>query len=203
MRPIALRAAVVISIAVALSPAPASAKPPGTPNPQDAREAQRLFESRGGVRILAQRVASLEEVAAVASATEGLTAQDAVARVTGVEPGATSVAAAVTCYWVEYSHSRGVFPYHRWVVGQTYWCFQYGGAITYRSSNTSARVDGVCSGSNARDSKVAGGAGYSWVVVHHEADFSCTTPWWFPLNDTLWMEATFDSYGNAWLSRWS
>ena len=47
MRQIALRAAVVLSIAVALSPAPASAKPPGTPNPQDAREAQRLFESRG------------------------------------------------------------------------------------------------------------------------------------------------------------
>ena len=203
MRPIALRAAVVLSIAVALSPAPASAKPPGTPNPQDAREAQRLFESRGGARILAQRAASIEEVAAIASATEGLTAQAAVARVTGVEPGATSVAAAVTCYWVEYSHSRGVFPYHRWVVGQTYWCFQYGGAITYRSSNTSARVDGVCSGSNARDWKVTGGAGYSSVVVHHEADFSCTTPWWFPLNDTLWMEATFDSYGNAWLSRWA
>jgi hypothetical protein len=203
MRPIALRAAVVLSIAVALSPAPASAKPPGTPNPQDAREAQRLFESRGGARILAQRVASIEEVAAIAAATEGLTAQAAVARVTGVEPGATSLAAAVTCYWVEYSHSRGVFPYHRWVVGQTYWCFQYGGVITYRTSNTSARVDGVCSGSNARDWKAAGGAGYSWVVVHHEADFSCTTPWWFPLNDTLWMEATFDSYGNAWLSRWA
>ena len=204
MRPIALRAAVVIAIAAALSPAPASAAPPpGTPKPQEAREAQRLFESRGGARILAQRVASVEEVAAVAAATEGLAATDALARVTGVEPGVASIAAAVTCYWVEYSHSRGVFPYHRWVVGQTYWCFQYGGAITYRSSNTSARVDGVCSGSNARDWKVAGGAGYSWVVVHHEADFSCTTPWWFPLNDTLWMEATFDSYGNAWLSRWS
>jgi hypothetical protein len=203
MRPIALRAAVVLSIAVALSPAPASAKPPGTPSPQEVREVQRLFESGGAARILAQRVVSIEEVAAVASATEGLAAADALARVTGVDPGATSIAAAVTCYWVEYSHSRGVFPYHRWVVGQTYWCFEYGGAITYRSSNTSARVDGVCSGSNARDWKVAGGAGYSWVVVHHEADFSCTTPWWFPLNDTLWMEATFDSYGNAWLSRWS
>ena len=203
MRPIALRAAVVVSIAVALSPAPASAKPPGTPDPQEVREVQRLFESRGAARILAQRVVSIEEVAAIASATEGLAAADALARVAGVEPSAASLAAAVTCYWVEYSHSRGVFPYHRWVVGQTYWCFQYGGAITYRSSNTSARVDGVCSGSNARDWKVAGGAGYSWVVVHHEADFSCTTPWWFPLNDTLWMEATFDSYGNAWLSRWS
>ena len=203
MRPIALRAAVVISIAVALSPAPASAKPPGTPKPQDAREAQRLFEAPGGARILAQRVVSIEDVAAIVSATEGLTLQDAVARVTGAEPDVASVVAAVTCHWVEYSHSRGVFPYHRWVVGQTHWCFHYGGAITYRSSNTAARVDGVCSGSNARDWKVAGGAGYSSVVVHHEADFSCATPWWFPLNDTLWMEATFDSYGNAWMSRWA
>lgn len=200
MRPIALRAAVVVSIAVALSPAPASAKPPSAPSPQEAREAQRLFESRGGARMLPQRVVSVEEVAAVASATEGLTASDALARVTGVAASAASIA-AVTCYSVEYSFSRGLFPYHRWIVGQTYWCFQYGGAITYRTSNTSARVDGVCSGSNARDWKVAGGAGYSWVVVHHEADFSCATPWWFPLNDTLWMEATFDSYGNAWLSR--
>jgi hypothetical protein len=201
MRPIALRAVALIAIAVALSPAPAAAKPPSTPNPQDAREAQRLFESRGGARILAQRVASVAEVAAVAAATEGLTASDALALVTGAGPDAASFAAAATCYSVEYSFSRGVFPYHRWVVGQTYWCFQYGGVITYRTSNTSARVDGVCSGSNARDWKAAGGAGYSWVVVHHEADFSCATPWWFPLNDTLWMEATFDSYGNAWLSR--
>ena len=200
MRPIALRAAVVVSIAVALSPAPASAKPPSAPSPQEAREAQRLFESRGGARMLPQRVVSVEEVAAVAAATEGVNATDAHAPVTGVAASAASIA-AVTCYSVEYSFSRGLFPYHRWIVGQTYWCFQYGGAITYRTSNTSARVDGVCSGSNARDWKVAGGAGYSWVVVHHEADFSCATPWWFPLNDTLWMEATFDSYGNAWLSR--
>lgn len=135
MRPIALRAAVVMSIAVALSPAPASAKPPDTPKPQDAREAQRLFESQGGARILAQRVASVEEVAAVASAAEGLAAPDAFARVAGEEPGAASIA-AVTCYWVEYSVSRGVFPYHRWVVGQTYWCYHYGGSITYRASNT-------------------------------------------------------------------
>ena len=57
MRPIALRAVALISIAVALSPAPAAAKPPGTPKPQDAREAQRLFESRGGARILARSAA--------------------------------------------------------------------------------------------------------------------------------------------------
>ncbi|MDX6437650.1 MAG: hypothetical protein QOF45_233 [Gaiellaceae bacterium] len=202
MSPIAFRAAVLVSIAVALLPAPASARPPSTPKPQEPREVQRLFESGGGARILAERIASVEEVAAVAAAVEGLAASAAMSRVTGVEPeAAASIAAAVTCYWVEYSFSRGVFPYHRWIVGQTYWCFHYGGEITYRSSNTSARVDGVCSGSNARDWRVGGGAGFSWAVVHHEADFSCATPWWYRLNDTLWMEATFDSYGNAWLSR--
>jgi hypothetical protein len=191
-----------IAIAVALSPASASAKPPSTPKPQEPREVQRLFESGGGSRVFAVRVASVEEVAAFESGTEGVTVEEAFARVTGVRPeGAASIAAAVTCYSVEYSFSRGVFPYHRWIVGQTYWCFHYGADITYRSSNTSARVDGVCSGSNAREWKVAGGAGYSSVVVHHEADFSCATPWWYRLNDTLWMEAAFDSYGNAWLSR--
>lgn len=202
-RPLAICAAVLVSIAVALSPAPASAKPPKTPKPQEPVEVQRLFESGNGVRVLAERVASVEEVVAVASAAEGLPAQEALARVTGAEPGAASVAAAVTCYWAEYSHTRGVFPYHRWIVGQTYWCFYYGGEITYRASNTSARVDGVCSGSNARDWRVAGGAGYSWVIVHHEADFSCATPWWYRLNDTLWLEADLDSYGNVWVSRWS
>jgi hypothetical protein len=204
MSPIAVRAAVLVAIAVALSPASASARPPSTPKPQEPREIQRLFESGGGARILAERTASVEEVAAVASAVEGLAAPAALARVTGADPnGAASIAAAVTCYWVEYALSRGVFPYRRWIVGQTYWCFHYGADITYRSSNTSARVDGVCSGSNPREWRVSGGAGYSSVVVHHEADFSCATPWWYRLNDTLWMEATFNSYGNAWLSRTS
>jgi hypothetical protein len=201
MSPIAVRAAILVAIAVALSPASAAAKPPSTPKPPEPREVQRLFESGGGARILAERVASVEEVAAVASAAEGLSAPAALARVTGVPEGAAAIAAAVTCRWVEYSLSRGVFPYRRWVVGQTYWCYRYGADITYRSSNTSARVDGVCSGSNPREWRVGGGVGYSSVVVHHEADFSCATPWWYRLNDTLWMQATFNSYGNAWLSR--
>ena len=95
----------------------------------------------------------------------------------------------------------GTFPYHRWIIGQTYWCYHYGADITYRASQTAARVDGVCSGSNEREWKVSGGAGYSWVVVHHEADFSCATPWWYPLNDSLWMEPAFNSYGNTSMTR--
>lgn len=205
MRTLPLRAAVVLMLAVVLVPASASAKRPGSPNPHQEKEVQRLFEQPGFAGIVSTREVSVEEVSALAAASEGLSLTAARARVTGVEATVAggSTTASTRCNVVEYATHRGIFPYHRWVSGQTYWCYYYGGAITYRSSSTSARVDGVCSGSNARDWRVAGGAGYSWVIVHHEADFSCATPWWYRLNDTLWMEAQFDSYGNAWLTRTS
>jgi hypothetical protein len=207
MRRIVPRAAVFASIAVALSPAAASAAPPAPPKPHDVQEVQRLFERPGSLRVLPERVVAVEEVAAIVAVVEGLTPSDALARVTGSEQGTPEAAiaseASVQCSWSEWSLDRGVFPYHRWIVGQTYWCYHYGADITYRTSQTAARVDGVCSGSNAREWKVSGGVGYSWVVVHHEADFSCTTPWWFPLNDTLWMEPAFNSYGNSSMTRYS
>ena len=74
MRKILPCVAALASLAVALSPAAASAALHAPPKPPEAREAQRLFDSRGGARVLAQRVASVEEVAAIASATQGLTA---------------------------------------------------------------------------------------------------------------------------------
>jgi hypothetical protein len=200
MRRIIPRTAALAAIAVALSPAAASAAPPTPPKPQDVREVQRLFERPGSLRLLPERVVTVEEVAAIAAVVEGLTPSDALARVTG-SAAASAAEASVQCSLSEWRLDRGVFPYHRWIVGQTYWCYHYGGDITYRTSQTSARVDGVCSGSNAREWKVSGGAGYSWVVVHHEADFSCTTPWWFPLNDSLWMEPAFNSYGNSSMTR--
>lgn len=206
MRTLPLRAVVVLMLAVVLAPASAAAKPPGSPNPpksQDAKDVHRLFEQPGFAGIVSARDASVEEVSALAAESEGLSPAAALARVTGAEATVAGVStpASTSCRVVEYATHRGIFPYHRWVSGQTYWCYYYGGTITYRSSSTSARVDGVCSGSNARDWKVAGGTEYSWVIVHHEADFSCATPWWYRLNDTLWMEAQFDSYGNAWITR--
>lgn len=204
MHTLPLRAVVVLTLAVVLAPASAGAKPPGNPAPHQEKEVRRLFEQPGFAGIVSSRSASVEEVAALAAEAEGLSPSAAVARVTGGDSvAAVSTLASTSCNVVEYATHRGIFPYHRWVSGQTYWCYYYGGSITYRSSSTSARVDGVCSGSNARDWRVAGGAGYSWVIVHHEADFSCATPWWYRLNDTLWMEAQFDSYGNAWLTRTS
>jgi hypothetical protein len=206
MRRIVPRAAAIVSIAVVLSPAAASAAPPAPPKPQEAREIQRLFERPGSLRMLPERLVSVEEVAVVAAAAEGLTPAEALARVTGSDqdaPEAANVTTAdwVQCSWTEWRLDRGTFPYHRWIVGQTYWCYNYGADITYRASQTAARVDGVCSGSNEREWKVSGGAGYSWVVVHHEADFSCATPWWYPLNDSLWMEPAFNSYGNSSMTR--
>jgi hypothetical protein len=196
MRRIVPRAAALVSFVVALSPAAAPAAPPAPPKPQDVREVQRLFEHPGSLRLLPERVVAVEEVVAIAAVAEGLTQSDALARVT-----ANAVEASVQCSSSEWRLDRGLFPYHRWIVGQTYWCYQYGADITYRVSQTAARVDGVCSASNPSDWKVSGGAGYSWVVVHHEASFSCTTPWWFPLNDTLWMEPAFNSYGNSSMTR--
>jgi hypothetical protein len=204
MRRIVPRMAAIASIAVALSPAAASAAPPA-PTPQELRAVQRLFERPGPLRVLPERTVAVEEVAAIVAAAEGLALSDAFARVKGTEQStpdaAITAAESVQCSLSEWSLHRGVFPYHRWIVGQTYWCYRYGGDITYRASQTSARVDGVCSGSNAREWKVSGGTGYSWVVVHHEADFSCTTPWWFPLNDSLWMEPAFNSYGSSSMTR--
>lgn len=174
----------------------------------EAKEAKRLFEAAPFTTLVAQRPASIEEVAAIAAQAEGLDSEQARARVTGAtgtdaaaSPAAAVTAAAVYCSWTEWQHGRGIFPYRRWIAGQTYWCYEYGGAITYRASNTAARVDGVCSGRNARDWRVSGGAGYSWVVVHHEADFSCATPWWYPLNDSLWMEPAFNSWGSTSMTR--
>lgn len=174
--------------------APAADRQP-RPLSQAEAKAVRLFEAGGFTRLVEQRSVPLEEVVGVAAAAERLDRQAALEQV--VSASSFSTAAAVRCSWVEWQNGRGIFPYRRWIVGQTYWCYVYGGEITYRASNTSARVDGVCSGSNARDWRVAGGAGYSWVIVHHEADFSCATPWWYRLNDTLWMEPAFNSYGNT------
>lgn len=198
------RGVVLVPVVIALmltASAPAADKPPRPPSQAEAK-ALRLFESGGFTRLAEQRSATLEEVVAFAAATEDLDRPAALERVTGAASSESfSTAASVTCAWAEWQNGRGFFPYRRWIVGQTYWCYYYGGAITYRASNTAARVDGVCSGSNPRDWKVGGGAGYSWVVVHHEADFSCATPWWYSLNDTLWMEPAFNSYGGTWMTR--
>jgi hypothetical protein len=196
-RIVVLVAAMMTLVLAASAPAAEKPRPPG----QAEAKTLRLFESGGFTRLVEQRSATLEEVAAVAAVAESLDRPAALERVTGVASSeAFSTAAAVTCTWTEWQTSRGIFPYRRWIVGQTYWCYYPGGAITYRASNTAGRVDGVCSSSNARDWKVAGGAGYSWVIVHHEADFSCATPWWYRLNDTLWMEPGFNSYGNTWMT---
>jgi len=197
---LALALAVLVALLPAAAGAGRSAEPIETPE-----QARRLFDDAGYLRLLSNREVGVEEVAAVAAEAEGLSLSEAHERVSGSkqtngklsEVDAAESVADVHCRSADWENSRGTFPYRRWVVGYTYWCYRYGADITYRASNTSARVDGVCSGSNERDWRISGGAGYSWVVVHHEADFSCATPWWYPLNDTLWMQPAFNSYGNT------
>lgn len=199
-----MRITLLLVLSATLAAVPAAVAGEGKGKSAEAREARRLFEAAPVTTLAELRPASVAEVAEVAAAAEGISLESARARVAGVEGAASTFTAAVVyCSWMEWHHGRGIFPYRRWVVGQTYWCYQYGGAITYRASNTAARVDGVCSGSNARDWKVSGGAGYTYVVVHHEADFSCATPWWYSLNDSIWMEPAFNSWGSTSMSRMS
>ncbi|MBA2462138.1 MAG: hypothetical protein H0V45_10320 [Actinobacteria bacterium] len=199
-----IRSCVVLGLVTALGlvPATASATAASTPKPHDKeqREVARLFDAAEYTRIVADRPVAVEEVVALAAEAEKLQPSEALERVTGRAEITAATTASVFCRAVEWEHHRGIFPYHRWIVGYTYWCYQYGGDITYRASNTSARVDGVCSGSNERDWRISGGAGFSWVVVHHEASFSCRTPWWYTLNDTLWMEPAFNSYGSTYMT---
>ena len=130
MRRTVSRSAVIVSIAIVLSPAAASAAPPAQPAPPTPRETQeirRLFEQPSSLRLLPERPVSVEEVAAIAAAAEGLTPTDALARVSGSDPGtleaAIAAAEAVSCSGFEWTLQRGTFPYHRWIVGQTYWCY--------------------------------------------------------------------------------
>lgn len=198
------RTCIVVVSAIALAPAAASATaaPGSRPNDTEQREVRRLFDAAASTRIVADRAVDVQEVAGIAAGVEGLEPAEALERVTGSAKVAVATPASVYCRAVQWEHHRGIFPYHRWIVGYTYWCYRYGGAITYRASTTSARVDGVCSGSNERDWRISGGVGYSWVVVHHEASFSCRTPWWYTLNDTLWMEPGFNSYGDTYMTAW-
>jgi hypothetical protein len=55
-----------------------------------------------------------------------------VARVTGRR--APAAASAERCWYVEWKHDRGIFPYWRAVYQGTYWCAVYGSHITYRTS---------------------------------------------------------------------
>lgn len=169
------------------------------PRPQDvARETARFESDRKGPELVADRAVNFDEATSAAVGPSfGTVEIDALAG-DGVSTAAdtTEGSAAGQCRYVEHVNGRGVTPYDRSHHVGTYWCYVYNSHITYRRSNTWGRTGPVCATTDARNWKMGGGAGYRWVKIHSEAWFSCTTPWWFPLNDSLWMQIAYNVFGN-------
>lgn len=103
------------------------------------------------------------------------------------------------CRTVTWKHSKGIWPYYRAIFQQTRWCWNHR-IVTYRSSTSWTDVNGVCRTSGGPWTwKTAGGVGYSYVDVRTEAEFACRTPWWFHLNDHLWMVLRYTAWGDTYV----
>jgi hypothetical protein len=108
-----------------------------------------------------------------------------------------AVAAATGCAAYQSWRSWGTWPYDQQVYDHTYYCVIVGSRITSRS--TSVSTGGTLCGTESRSNWiVSGGIGYSWMVVHAEARFSCPTviPW-VTIHPTDWLETSYNAWGNA------
>jgi hypothetical protein len=100
------------------------------------------------------------------------------------------------CWYVALRNSLGVFPYERTHHAATYWCAVYGQYLTYRRTDTRGDTNGFCSTTDTGSWKMGGGVHYRWVKVHTWSSFSCPTPWWWSLHDTLWMNIAYNVWGS-------
>ena len=100
------------------------------------------------------------------------------------------------CWYVALANGRGVFPYERTHHAATYWCAVYGHYITYRRTDTRGDTNGFCSTTGTGSWKMGGGVYHRWVKVHTWSSFSCPTPWWWSLHDTLWMNIAYNAWGS-------
>jgi hypothetical protein len=100
------------------------------------------------------------------------------------------------CWYVALRNSLGVFPYERTHHAATYWCAVYGQYLTYRRTDTRGDTNGFCSTTDTGSWKMGGGVYYRWVKVHTWSSFSCPTPWWWSLHDTLWMNIAYNVWGS-------
>lgn len=100
------------------------------------------------------------------------------------------------CWYVALRNSLGVFPYERTHHAATYWCAVYGQYLTYRRTDTRGDTNGFCSTTGTGSWKMGGGVQYRWVKVHTWSSFSCPTPWWWSLHDTLWMNIAYNAWGS-------
>jgi|Tabmets5t2r1_1033131.scaffolds.fasta_scaffold00007_17 hypothetical protein len=101
---------------------------------------------------------------------------------------------ATVCWSTTTTRSRGIWPYGRAVHLYTLWC-ALGGTINYRYSSAWTGVDVLCGSSNLWWGKVGGGAGWSFVDVQAQAEFSCDSPFWFDWHDFLMQRIRYHGNG--------
>ena len=106
------------------------------------------------------------------------------------------VAGGNACWYVALTNGLGVFPYERNHQAATYWCAVYAQYLTYRRTDTRGSTNGFCSTTGTGSWKMGGGVYNRWVKVHTWSSFSCPTPWWWSLHDTLWMNIAYNVWGN-------
>ncbi len=107
--------------------------------------------------------------------------------------------AAVYCWFFEPSMTwEGWSPWSRKVTQHTYLCGQWAGAITARTTWTTA--DAALCSHDAYNYKVGGGISYSWVYVESGGYFSCPTAIpWVTLHVRDWFRVYYVTQGGAWI----
>jgi hypothetical protein len=125
----------------------------------------------------------------------------------GAPPGRTfagtrRAAEAIYCWFAEPSHTwESWSPWQRTVTQHTYWCGSWGGAITARTTWTTADA-WLCS-HDTYNFKLGGGIGYSWVYVESGGNFSCPTSIpWVTLHVRDWLRVYYITQGAAWILDW-
>jgi hypothetical protein len=163
----------------------------GKARPLDPAVAQALASTPGSSGTSAVPVSKQEALAAMEQPGAD------VALAPGYATPQLAVAASTGCTAYQSWRSWGTWPYDQQVYDHTYYCVVTGSHITSRS--TSVSTGGTLCGTESRSNWiVSGGIGYSWMVVHAEARFSCPTviPW-VTIHPTDWLETSYNAWGNA------
>jgi hypothetical protein len=195
------RAAVAMTLSVmailSSASAAASVRSGSPPTPAEVRGA---FDAGArGPTVVEFRRVTLQEAMTKAFPSGRMGEVDRVAAPPASKAQASSSEGAAggnACWYVAVANGLGVFPYERNHHAATYWCAVYAQYLTYRRTDTRGAPNGFCSATGTGSWKMGGGVYYRWVKVHTWSSFSCPTPWWWTLNDTLWMNIAYNVWGN-------
>jgi hypothetical protein len=183
---------VLVALALATSVAGGAANPP---RPLPPEQAKAKMDAPGPPPTVSVRAATRGELIA-ASKRPGADTE-------GVIPSSTSRFAALEyCWYATASKGWGDWPYDRYVHQHTWWCGYWAGALTARTTYTTADST-LCASHDIYNFKVSGGLGYSSVYVESGAYFDCYTPVpWVTLHSRNWLRVYYNSQGGAWILDW-